>query len=56
MKCHIQYVDSTATEFMLTDKKSCEVAAHFYSDIEFIGIGRIVHRNTDRSLESILLT
>ena len=69
-KCHIQdmYVGSTATKFkvhfrnhkssMLTSKKTCEVAVLFNSttDIKFIGIERIIHRDTNHSLESILLT
>ena len=50
---------------MLTNKKTCEVceaAVHFNSkehtatDFEFLGIERVVPINTDRSLESILLT
>ena len=71
-RCSLQYVGSTTTEFkvrfrnhkssMLTNKKTCEVAVHFncgehaVTDFEFIGIEKIYHSNSSRSLENVLLT
>ena len=70
-RCTLQYVGSTTTEFkvrfrnhkssMLTNKKTCEGALHFncgehaVKDFEFIGIEKIYHLNSNRSLDNVLL-